>query len=1140
MIFFILAGALGCEVSGTQTEYYCQTFGCANEVVSLLQTAHELTSQEHLDQAPWDLVPKINRESAGVRDADNISNLGETFDYHGKAHSEWKGDSGRSRTAAAINATLLQASASSRAATSLSSMASLEDLAFQISFVILVGLILIGKLPDSSGPLAPPSESAASFTAKDSGKAVGTQMLGKAVGTQMPEIQIAVQKGGIAALVMAQAQKEPSRKALVDAQEGVSLDYSDLYASVTRFAQALSSAGLGSGDVMALLLPPSRVTVIATLGAMQAKVAWLPLDPELPSKDLSKKLALARARLAVGLSAIDTDDSGVPFWVLGPSGEPPQKVTGVPVTREQRCEPLCPADITAIYFTSGSTGTPKGVMYGTEFLTYTVMTFSKLCSVDASTVGLVKTPSIWAVASWELFPALIQGGRIVVDARCQKNVRQLATVIKQFDVSVLVSSAPVLKLLVEDCMDAFEATSGTTPLKHIVNVGGALPLSCCSFVHSVLPQTFLHNVYGCTESTCTEWTYRPDDQHWSDGTTETNAAPAGHPQPESQVYILNKDFQPVAFGEIGEVFMGGAFTSRGYLGDATLTEARFIKRDNLTLYRTGDLGKFSAIALTAGGKSFGSEGGGIVLEITGRADRQLNISGVRVAPEEIETVISQVEGVAEVAVVAATSSIVAFFKSRNAKQSEEGNLAEVIRLHCVENLSARMRPALIIQLGELPKLGNGKINLQKLSDQAQKESAESLQSVVDSLGQMKTVNKDALLEQDVLAASRGISILFVITFHWFWPQYFETGHMWDPNSVTAAFTNDYPFWLRLFLRSSLISSWCMTCFAIMSGYTDRKAAEERRLGQTRENVLVLFIWLSYPLLVSLMSIVITFERNEVGLKSLIRSPLWYFAFYLLCRLFSSCVMMPLERCLRSTRFIAPIRILLIGFSCMYATITPPLFPQCGWFCDIVNILLGLWIESKMLIGFLLPGYVLSWYFGADLVRFVTKHWPSNIGPWAPASICLGVMLSLGWLAEKDIVHHWCTFDGDFGKPGKWVMVALDLFLALMIILTFALAAGRQWLRWTPLVRLGQSSLGTYVGHVLFDFFMKQSIFRKHVPDLPSTMLFAGRYTGGFGELFAFFAYPTVFALSFGALYQSTFISMFGAIEKGFQRIYVKK
>jgi peptidoglycan/LPS O-acetylase OafA/YrhL len=150
------------------------------------------------------------------------------------------------------------------------------------------------------------------------------------------------------------------------------------------------------------------------------------------------------------------------------------------------------------------------------------------------------------------------------------------------------------------------------------------------------------------------------------------------------------------------------------------------------------------------------------------------------------------------------------------------------------------------------------------------------------------------------------------------------------------------------------------------------------------------------------------------------------------------------------------------------------------------------------------------------------------------------MLSLGWLAEKDIVHHWCTFDGDFGKPGKWVMVALDLFLALMIILTFALAAGRQWLRWTPLVRLGQSSLGTYVGHVLFDFFMKQSIFRKHVPDLPSTMLFAGRYTGGFGELFAFFAYPTVFALSFGALYQSTFISMFGAIEKGFQRIYVKK
>ena len=36
--------------------------------------------------------------------------------------------------------------------------------------------------------------------------------------------------------------------------------------------------------------------------------------------------------------------------------------------------------------------------------------------------------------------------------------------------------------------------------------------------------------------------------------------------------------------------------------------------------------------------------GGFILDITGRADRQLNINGVRVALERIETVMFQAEG----------------------------------------------------------------------------------------------------------------------------------------------------------------------------------------------------------------------------------------------------------------------------------------------------------------------------------------------------------------------------------------------------------------------------------------------------------------------------------------------------------------
>ena len=165
-------------------------------------------------------------------------------------------------------------------------------------------------------------------------------------------------------------------------------------------------------------------------------------------------------------------------------------------------------------------------------------------------------------------------------------------------------------------------------LAHAVNVGGALPLEVCASVQAVLPQTRIHNLYGCTECACTQWTYEG-------AAGDAGNAPAGVPQAEVQVCVVDGDFQPLAAGRVGEVCIGSRFNSLGYLGDRALTSDRFVSiGDHLhhshRFYRTGDLGCFVEEAC-------GSGDARLVLRITGRADRQLNISGVRVARSEEHT-----------------------------------------------------------------------------------------------------------------------------------------------------------------------------------------------------------------------------------------------------------------------------------------------------------------------------------------------------------------------------------------------------------------------------------------------------------------------------------------------------------------------
>ncbi len=170
--------------------------------------------------------------------------------------------------------------------------------------------------------------------------------------------------------------------------------------------------------------------------------------------------------------------------------------------------------------------------------------------------------------------------------------------------------------------------------------GGDLadPADCRTAMRAA-PGARLLNAYGLTETTITSALF---DVGAAPRTRAPGApVPAGRPIGHARIMVLDEKLRPVPAGEAGEIYVGGCGVARGYLGQPALTAEMFLPDGGgvpgSRMYRTGDLGRWRR------------DGN---LEVTGRVDRQLKVSGFRVEPGEIESVLAGHPDIGQVAVVA--------------------------------------------------------------------------------------------------------------------------------------------------------------------------------------------------------------------------------------------------------------------------------------------------------------------------------------------------------------------------------------------------------------------------------------------------------------------------------------------------------
>ena len=362
---------------------------------------------------------------------------------------------------------------------------------------------------------------------------------------------------------------------------------------------------------MGIFVERSLDMMVGLLGIQKSGAAYVPLDPYYPAERI--RMVLEDAQVPVLL----TQQALLPSMPEHSAEVICLDADWAEIAQESSSNPVCdakPEDLVYVIYTSGSTGKPKGVQVPHRAVVNLLTSMAQelqhgtqtMCSLlwHRSRSTCASRNSIWR---WLQADAWWWRG-----ARWRRMAKSWQRLLRETGATVVHATPTTWSLLLE---------AGFTG-KGLKRAIGAEPLPRELCTRLLEADNSLYNFYGPTETTV--WSafhhFRSADE----------PVVLGRPLANTQIYILDKNLQPVPVGVLGEIHIGGDGVTRGYLNRPELTAEKFIadpfaSRPNARLYKTGDLGRF-----LPDGR----------IEFMGRIDNQVKIRGFRIELGEIETVLA--------------------------------------------------------------------------------------------------------------------------------------------------------------------------------------------------------------------------------------------------------------------------------------------------------------------------------------------------------------------------------------------------------------------------------------------------------------------------------------------------------------------
>ncbi|MEY2467250.1 MAG: hypothetical protein QOD03_1771, partial [Verrucomicrobiota bacterium] len=438
-----------------------------------------------------------------------------------------------------------------------------------------------------------------------------------------------------------QVERTPDSVAIVF--EDRQLTYRELNDRANALAEQLRQCGVGPEVRVGICVNRSLEMMIGLLGILKAGGAYVPMDPTYPKERVAFMMQDSQAPVLLTqknlLTTLPANEARVICLDAETETETETETTEHGTRNTQQ---LSSANLAYVLYTSGSTGKPKGVMVTHRNV---VNFFAGMDAVLGNEAGvwLAVTSISFDISVLELFWTLTRGFKVVIQpeewsaehllGENQNAIetgragarRSIADQILHHHVTHFQCTPSQAALLVEDTQ-TFDALRH---LKKFLVGGEALPSALAQRLAGCAE---LFNMYGPTETTI-----------WSACTKlfPGDAVTIGRPLANTQIYIVDDQFQPVRDGEPGELLIGGDGVARGYLNREELTSEKFIpnpfagtpstssartgydnetgragaRRSHEQLYRTGDLARFR------------DDG---AIEFLGRLDHQVKIRGHRI------------------------------------------------------------------------------------------------------------------------------------------------------------------------------------------------------------------------------------------------------------------------------------------------------------------------------------------------------------------------------------------------------------------------------------------------------------------------------------------------------------------------------
>jgi amino acid adenylation domain-containing protein len=483
-------------------------------------------------------------------------------------------------------------------------------------------------------------------------------------------------------------QVEATPDAIAVLFEDTKLTYRELNGRANHLARYLIRLGVGPEIRVGICVERSPELIIGILGILKAGGAYIPLDPCFPKERMA--FIYEDTRIRVLLSQEHLIETLPPFTgelvCLDRDWEC--------ISREGNDNPESGAiaeNLAYIIYTSGSTGRPKGVQVP-HCKVINVLTHVK------ESLGVTEQDAIPLVANicfdisvMELFLPLVTGARLVVtsthvalDGDCIEHM------LSDYKITILHATPATWRVLLQA---GWSGVDGLT----ILSGGEALQSDLAAQLFT--KGRALWNLYGPTETAIysSAAAYRPG--------SDDPAVPIGRPIANTEFYILDDHLRPLPIGVAGQLYIGGAGLTRGYLNRADLTAQSFLpnpfgQKPGARLYKTGDLARYLA------------DGN---VEFLGRMDHQIKLRGFRIELGEIEAVLSEHREIVQSVVIAREETpgdkrLVAYVVSRDRATAT----ATELRAYLKEKLPEYMVPSAFVFLDAMPLTPNGKLDRKAL------------------------------------------------------------------------------------------------------------------------------------------------------------------------------------------------------------------------------------------------------------------------------------------------------------------------------------------------------------------------------------------------------------------------------------------